>query len=87
MVLIEQIEYLLERGWVARDADGDLYLYRNKPSREGLQPPEKGFWAASGQYSALDDQLFPSVTWDSDPLEVDILVLPKMKPFRLQWLT
>lgn len=55
MVLIEQIEYLLERGWVARDADGDLYLYRNKPSREGLQPPEKGFWAASGQYSALDD--------------------------------
>lgn len=36
-----------------------------------------GFWSAYGASSALDNALFPSVTWKSEALEVDITITPK----------
>lgn len=63
-------------GWVARNEDGDLYIYRSKPFREGSSSAD-GFWSAYGASSALDNALFPSVTWKSEALEVDITITPK----------
>lgn len=64
------------QGWVARDEDGDLYIYRSKPFREE-STSAGGFWSAYGASSALDNALFPSVTWESEALEVDITITPK----------
>ena len=64
------------QGWVARDEDGDLYIYRSKPFREGSSSAD-GFWSAYGASSALDNALFPSITWKSEALEVDITITPK----------
>lgn len=68
---------LIINGWVARDKDGDLCLYRNKPIRDELVAGTGlCLWASHGQFSSLDASLFPSVTWDSEPLEVTITVKP-----------
>ncbi len=69
-------EHLTITGWIARDEDGDLYIYRSKPFRE-VSSSAGGFWSAYGASSALDNALFPSVTWKSEALEVDITITPK----------
>ena len=46
--------------WLARDQDGRLYLYKDKPYKEGQ-------WYAndlsSTSYIHLVDELFPEVKW------------------------
>ena len=58
--------------WLARDKDGDLWLYEKKP----LKQPEH--WACeSGDCQILDLNLFPEVKWsDQEPRE---LVLKPIK--------
>lgn len=67
-------------GWVARD-DGErwhereLHLFtRNKPERRKLM----GDWVGRPSMT-LDSNLFPSLTWDSEPIEVDLIIKPKKK--------
>lgn len=67
-------------GWVARD-DGErwhereLHLFtRNKPERRKLM----GDWVGRPSMT-LDSNLFPSLTWDSEPMEVEITIKPKKK--------
>ncbi len=63
-------------GWVARTQDGLLGLLRIKPERSGgdwwidLSPYERGIYR-------LPSELFPDITWDSDPIEVEITIKPK----------
>lgn len=60
-------------GWVARDEDGHLFMYSTKPERdEALQ-----VWI--GRYADFDlrDYLFPDLTWDSDPIEVELIIKRK----------
>lgn len=55
------------RIWIARDKDGKLYLYSNKPFKE---PQEWRSRPANGTIY-LDPGLFPSVKWeDSEPTRV-----------------
>ena len=58
--------------YVARDKDGDLWLYEKKP----LKQPEH--WVCvSGDFQILDLNLFPEVKWsDKEPRE---LVLKPIK--------
>lgn len=61
------------QGWVARDEDGHLFMYSTKPERdEALQE-----WM--GRYANFDlrDYLFPDLTWDDDPQEVEIIIKRK----------
>lgn len=51
-------------GWVARDMDGEIYLYENKP--------ERGFDEWIGRSSSKFD--FRKITWSSDPIEVEITI-------------
>lgn len=62
-------------GWVARDEDGHLFMYSTKPERdEALQ-----VWI--GRYADFDlrDYLFPDLTWDSEPEEVELIIKRKKK--------
>lgn len=54
--------------YIARDKDGDLYLFNNMPRRD-----RNCWWAESGidgTYLRLDRSLYPEVTWESEPLPV-----------------
>lgn len=62
-------------GWVARDADTQwVYLYSSMPTR-GIN-----MW--DGHRSLLmplDSNLFPDLTWDDEPQEVEIIIKRKRK--------
>lgn len=56
--------------WVARDDNGDLYMYNEKPVKNlyGI-----GFWdILEGEYQHIDNKhLFKDVLWDDeDPLKL-----------------
>lgn len=56
--------------WIARDKDGDLWLYEKKP----LKQPE--YWEyVSGDCQILDINLFPEVKW-SDPEPRELVLKP-----------
>lgn len=61
-------------GWVARDRNGSLALYQSIPERlENL-----GYWrdGLGGEFD-LSETDFPSLTWDDEPIEVEITIKPK----------
>lgn len=66
---------LIMTAWIARDEDGALFMYKDKPSR--AKSDCGGFWYSGGDYSGMDNSLFQSVTWTSEPLEVTLSIIPK----------
>lgn len=70
------------QGWVVRDREidtklfsSDLFLGFEKPTRI----EEWGKWADMGDYIELDSNLFPDLTWDDDPIEVELIIKRKKK--------
>ena len=63
-------------GWVCRDKDGRLLLFRlNKPQRETV-----GYWDSwDDGYEYLPSNLFPNLTWQDEPIEVEIQIKPKKR--------
>lgn len=71
----KEVEETVISGWVARDNDGHLFTYCTKPERnENLQ-------AWIGRYADFDmrDSLFPDLTWESEPGQVEIQIKRKKK--------
>ncbi len=75
-------------GWVARDQPTDLSkrgrlrLFRHMPHRDccGTRFVIYGFWdEAISPALRLDENLYPSLTWQDDPLEVEIIIKPKIR--------
>lgn len=64
--------YTMIQGWVARDFDGDVFLYQNEPDRNEIA------WNGYIMHSLPVDS-FPDLTWESDPLEVEIIIKRKKK--------
>ena len=65
--------------YVARDKDGDLYLYMGKPLRESSEfiPCHYGkFIKASRHFSkyGLNEDDYAYVQWEDDPVEVFITI-------------
>jgi hypothetical protein len=61
--------------YVARDINGDLYLFNSMPERG-----RECWWAESGvdgSYLRLDKSLFPDVTWETGPSAVSLAAVPK----------
>lgn len=62
--------------WIARDKDGELYLYNKKPSRQ-----EENFCIFhidGGDCCKIPDEYYPSVTWENSPKKMTIeLAEPK----------
>lgn len=58
--------------WIAREQDGDLYLFNNKPIRD-----EDGYWVDSvdlrkDYLSDIDRDWFCEVTYENSPREVEL---------------
>lgn len=75
---VEETEEVTIDGWMARNKDGQIYGYWHEPIREDdvwiddytpilISPPQASF---------------PSLTWESDPLEVTITIKPKNKQWK-----
>lgn len=61
------------QGWVAVDDDGDLFLYRTKPARDEVS----GMWMSGECPLDVGINLFPNLTWDDEPQEVEIQIKRK----------
>lgn len=59
-------------GWVARDENNSLYLYGKRPVRDHNEWIEE-------TVIILDDDLLPDLTWDSEPIEVELIIKRKKK--------
>lgn len=61
------------RLWIARDKDGLLYLYDNTPEkRSEYFLPYAGY-----DDMPLDNGLFPEVTFENSPQEVELKLIKK----------
>lgn len=59
--------------WAARDTDGSLYLYTNKPIKK------KSAWVVQeynmGCFLRLDDESFAEIKWsDDEPTKVKLVI-------------
>ena len=55
--------------WVARDMDGKLFLYRDKPIKD------KFVWYSPGFSLVLASASFPEIKWsDDEPTKVSITI-------------
>jgi hypothetical protein len=55
--------------WVARDKNGDLWLYDCEPTRMN------NYWHFNGYKSdcyEISKDLFPDITWESEPIQVEL---------------
>lgn len=65
------------QGWVARDSNSDLFIYNDKPKRDTRWDSVE-IWNGE-TYIELDSNLFPDLTWESDPEPVEIILKRKPK--------
>lgn len=63
--------------WISRDKNGELSLFNEKP----VLSVSKKCWLTSGNADCifLDDIMFPEVTFENSPIEVELKVIEKMK--------
>lgn len=60
-------------GWVGRDMSGSLYVYCHEPERNLM----KCLWEGDIMGISLSDDMFPDLTWESDPIEVELIIKRK----------
>lgn len=68
------------QGWVARDQDGYISLFKDKPTRDTFDKDDVpyGFWdEANSNHLELPITSFPDLTWESDPIEVELVIKRK----------
>lgn len=52
--------------WVARNENGNLYLFQNKPNRS------THYWFSLNMQFQINITSFPSLTWESEPIKVTL---------------
>ena len=53
--------------WVARDKNGFLFVYEDKPTRFDIRKE----WLGSF-FSSMKNSYFPNLTWKDEPIEVEL---------------
>lgn len=65
--------------WVARDKNGELYLYKGIPELVKIEENiGDEFWqdsSADGYYCYLDNNEFPEVTFENSPQQVELKLI------------
>ena len=80
--------------WVARDKDGTLNLWFNKPKRAVnfwyCQQKQDG-WKGTEEFiqnkHEIDGKQFPKLTWDDEPIEVKIESLEELRKGQIDYKT
>ena len=68
------------QAWVARDYDGSLYMYTDKPKKT-----RDSWYAGNFGYVKLDDSLFPELKWsDEEPKEIKLSISNNMENSKLK---
>lgn len=62
-------------GWVARDKTGYLVLHYKEPHRT----LGNAKWYSAQSQKSLPRDSFPDLTWESDPIEVEIIIKRRKK--------
>lgn len=61
------------RLWIARDRDGSLNIYNNKPK---FKEETGEFYFAdkfpNRWFGCLDDNMFQEITWENSPREIEL---------------
>lgn len=68
----------MKKLYIARDKDGNLFLFNNKPQRiegEYMGIWDRGFNCLPNDVMEIDDEWFPSVTWENSPQEVELKLI------------
>lgn len=66
------------QGWVCRNKEGDIFLYKHEPNR--IYDGEYSRWEEDVVCTQpLPRELFPDLTWKSEPQEVEINIKRKKK--------
>lgn len=58
--------------WLARDEEGELLVGQDKPKRN-----KAGFWTSFGEWMKLPEEMYPELTWESEPKEIEIIFKEK----------
>lgn len=58
-----------EKFWIAREKYGGVSLYVTKPYRDGE------YWITTGNYYLFDRCLFPEITYENSPQEVELKII------------
>ena len=67
----EQMMKEAVEGWVARDKNGRITLYEDKPYRDGDK------WrGCSWKSSLIYDRFFPNLKWEDEPIKVKVTLTP-----------
>lgn len=53
--------------WIARDKNGELYLYDKKPFKG-----EQGFYSTDKNWFKLNDNSHPEITFENSPQQIEI---------------
>lgn len=68
------------QGWVGRDQDGYISLFKDKPIRDTCDKDDipYGFWdEANSNHLELPITSFPDLTWESEPEQVEVIIKRK----------
>lgn len=70
MRFLEEVHAPKIKGWVARDKDGTLCLYGEKPKK--VEPSKT--WGGAVIFVHYCRDLFPDLTWEDGPIEVELTI-------------
>ena len=75
---VEETEEVTIDGWVARNKDNSLYLFKAEPWYNS----PRGYWddhlMSIGCFS-IPSESFPHITFDNSPIEITLTLKPKKK--------
>lgn len=60
--------------WIARNINGKLVLFEEKPY---VVDGDWGTWRTYGNYMVIDKKMFPEVTFENSPREVELKLIEK----------
>lgn len=60
------------RGWVARDKDGTLVWYKQKPERDIVNFDDVGI----DEHFSLNPKMFPNLKWEDEPIKAELIIRP-----------
>ena len=63
--------------WIARDEDNTLWLHQYKPSVRSHPRLIYKWWYQEGDDWEMSEELFPEVTFENSPMEVEVKLIEK----------
>lgn len=66
--------------WIARDSDNELFLFESEPVLRGCDKTGYLWYEPLDKFercSKLDEFLFPEVTFENSPMEVELKLIEK----------